>query len=59
MYEKTILIISILSKKIVFMIEIFIGWWARLGSNQQPPRCQRDALPLSYAPFLQVLSLNL
>ena len=27
-------------------------WWARLGSNQQPPRCQRDALPLSYVPIL-------
>src|SRR6266480_3701541 len=26
------------------------GWWARLGSNQRPLRCQRSALPLSYAP---------
>src|SRR5262249_20828910 len=25
-------------------------WWARLGSNQRPLRCQRSALPLSYAP---------
>ena len=27
------------------------GWWARLGSNQRPLRCERSALPLSYAPF--------
>src|ERR1700736_5400685 len=26
------------------------AWWARLGSNQRPLRCQRSALPLSYAP---------
>ncbi len=26
------------------------GWWARLGLNQRPLRCQRSALPLSYAP---------
>jgi hypothetical protein len=26
-------------------------WWTRLGSNQRPPRCQRGALPLSYASF--------
>ena len=26
------------------------GWWARLGSNQRPLRCERSALPLSYAP---------
>src|SRR5512132_741255 len=26
------------------------SWWARLGSNQRPLRCQRSALPLSYAP---------
>ena len=25
-------------------------WWARLGLNQRPLRCQRSALPLSYAP---------
>jgi NAD(P)-dependent dehydrogenase (short-subunit alcohol dehydrogenase family) len=25
------------------------GWWTRLGSNQRPLRCQRSALPLSYA----------
>jgi hypothetical protein len=25
-------------------------WWARLGSNQRPPACEADALPLSYAP---------
>ena len=24
-------------------------WWTRLGSNQRPLRCQRSALPLSYA----------
>ncbi len=24
-------------------------WWTRLGLNQRPPRCQRGALPLSYA----------
>ena len=28
-----------------------LRWWARLGLNQRPPRCQRGALPLSYAPF--------
>ncbi len=27
-----------------------LGWWARLGSNQRPPACEADALPLSYAP---------
>ncbi len=27
-------------------------WWARLGLNQRPLRCQRSALPLSYAPDL-------
>ena len=32
------------------IIPHFLEWWARLGSNQQPPRCQRDALPLSYVP---------
>ena len=26
-------------------------WWAQLGLNQRPLRCQRSALPLSYAPF--------
>ncbi len=26
------------------------AWWARLGSNQRPPACEADALPLSYAP---------
>ncbi len=26
------------------------SWWARLGLNQRPLRCQRSALPLSYAP---------
>ena len=25
-------------------------WWARLGLNQRPLRCERNALPLSYAP---------
>ena len=25
------------------------NWWTRLGSNQRPLRCQRSALPLSYA----------
>ena len=25
-------------------------WWARLGLNQRPLRCQHSALPLSYAP---------
>src|SRR5919109_41112 len=25
-------------------------WWARHGLNMRPPRCQRGALPLSYAP---------
>ena len=25
-------------------------WWAQLGLNQRPLRCQRSALPLSYAP---------
>ena len=28
----------------------FASWWARLGSNQRPLRCERSALPLSYAP---------
>ena len=28
-----------------------MGWWARLGLNQRPLRCQRSALPLSYAPL--------
>ena len=23
-------------------------WWSRLGSNQRPSRCERDALPLSH-----------
>lgn len=27
-------------------------WWARLGLNQRPLRCQRSALPLSYAPYV-------
>ena len=27
-----------------------VGWWARVGSNHGPPRCERGALPLSYAP---------
>ncbi len=27
-------------------------WWARLVSNQRPPACEADALPLSYAPKL-------
>ena len=27
------------------------GWWAHLGLNQGPPRCERGALPLSYAPI--------
>ena len=27
-------------------------WWARLGLNQRPLRCQHSALPLSYAPHL-------
>ncbi len=26
-------------------------WWARAGSNCRPLRCQRSALPLSYAPL--------
>ena len=30
--------------------ESFIKWWAQLGLNQRPLRCQRSALPLSYAP---------
>ena len=25
-------------------------WWAMLGSNQRPPRCQRGALPLRQSP---------
>ena len=25
-------------------------WWARLGLNQRPLRCEHSALPLSYAP---------
>ena len=34
-------------------------WWARLGLNQRPPRCQRGALPLSYAPLsLKYLTLK-
>ena len=35
-------------------------WWARLGLNQRPLRCQRSALPLSYAPILirQKSSIN-
>src|SRR5690606_14336567 len=28
----------------------WLEWWARLGLNQRPLRCQRSALPLSYAP---------
>src|SRR6202022_3387996 len=34
-------------------VRVFVrseAWWARLGSNQRPLRCQRSALPLSYAP---------
>ena len=27
-----------------------VRWWARLGLNQRPLRCQHSALPLSYAP---------
>src|SRR3546814_15650110 len=26
------------------------NWWARLGLNQRPLRCEHSALPLSYAP---------
>ena len=36
-------------KFILFQLD---KWWARLGLNQRPLRCQRSALPLSYAPFL-------
>ena len=32
-------------------------WWARLGLNQRPLRCQHSALPLSYAPD-QLPALN-
>jgi hypothetical protein len=31
-------------------------WWARLGLNQRPLRCQRSALPLSYAPHASYLN---
>ena len=31
-------------------------WWARLGSNQRPLRCERSALPLSYAPGIWAVS---
>ena len=27
------------------------GWWAMLGSNQRPLRCERSALPLSQSPW--------
>ncbi len=27
------------------------GWWAHVGLNHGPPRCERGALPLSYAPL--------
>src|SRR3712207_3769338 len=33
-------------------------WWARLGLNQRPLRCQRSALPLSYAPEKRRLEPN-
>jgi len=33
-----------------------ILWWARLGLNQRPLRCQRSALPLSYAPHASYLN---
>ncbi len=33
-------------------------WWARLGSNQRPPACEADALPLSYAPIIGFGSLD-
>jgi hypothetical protein len=36
----------------------YATWWARLGSNQRPPACEADALPLSYAPALAVLGQN-
>ena len=28
-----------------------VGWWAHVGSNHGPLRCQHSALPLSYAPI--------
>ena len=33
----------------------YCSWWARLGLNQRPLRCQRSALPLSYAPIFRLL----
>ncbi len=29
-------------------------WWAHLGLNQGPLACQASALPLSYAPVIQI-----
>ena len=34
-----------------FLLSQATKWWARLGLNQRPLRCQRSALPLSYAPL--------
>src|SRR3984957_736835 len=28
-----------------------LSWWAMLGSNQRPPRCERGALPLRQSPW--------
>lgn len=35
----------------------YLKWWARLGSNQRPLRCERSALPLSYAPLANAARL--
>src|SRR5690606_6893868 len=32
-------------------LNLWKEWWAYLGLNQGPPRCQRGALPLSYTPL--------
>lgn len=37
-------------KAVALPVELPRLWWARRGSNSRPPRCHRDALPLSYRP---------
>ena len=34
-------------------------WWVRLDLNQRPIRCQRSALPLSYAPKIEILFFDI
>ncbi len=46
---------------LIFWIFLYlVKWWTRLGSNQLPSHCQRDALPIELlAPTMAQLWIKL